>query len=277
MVRKMQGDFAFVQSGQLQYLEIPAFAATGLVSHGFSTRLGGVSTGVYSTLNLGLSKNDRRENVLENRRRFLHALGLDPVNLVAAQQAHGTRVAVVTGQERGKGGRDVRTEIPSTDALITDERGIILSAYFADCVPLFFLDPQRPAIGLAHAGWKGTVATIARKTLARMEQEYGTEPSRCMVGIGPSIGPCCYEVDKRVLEPLAAAFPYWRELVIPRGTGKWHLDLWETNRRQLLDIGVQEENIYISRLCTACNEKLFFSYRAHNKNTGSLAAVMALK
>jgi len=273
----MQGDFAFVQWGDLQYLEIPAFAATGLVSHGFSTRLGGVSSGVYATLNLGLKKEDRRENVLENRRRFLQALGLDLADLVAPQQVHGSRVAVVTAGDRGRGGREIDTEIPATDALITAERGVILSAYFADCVPLFFLDPQRPAIGLAHAGWKGTVAAIARKTLARMGEVFGTEPARCLVGIGPSIGPCCYEVDQGVLGPLAAAFPYWRELVSFRGGGKGHLDLWETNRRQLVEMGVKEENIYVSRLCTACNEKLFFSYRAHKKNTGSLAAVLALK
>lgn len=273
----MQGDFAFVQLGDLQYLKIPAFAATGLVSHGFSTRLGGVSTGIYASLNLGLSKDDRRENVLENRRRFLQALGLDLADLVAAQQVHGTRVAVVTARDRGRGGRDSATEIPSTDALITAERGIALSAYFADCVPLFFLDPQGPAISLAHAGWKGTVAAIGQKTLARMGEEFGTEPSRCLVAIGPSIGPCCYEVDGPVLEALAAAFPYWRELVTLKGGGKGQLDLWETNRRQLMEMGVKEENIYISRLCTACNERLFFSYRAHNKRTGSLAAVMSLK
>lgn len=273
----MGKSFELIESGELQYLTIPAFTATGLVTHAFSTRNGGVSTGVYATLNLGLGKNDQRKNVLENRRRFLHALGLELTSLVAGRQNHGTGVAVVTEGDRGRGMDNYAKGLPGTDALVTNRRGMVLSIYFADCVPLLFLDPVGRAIGIAHAGWKGTIASIGRKTLWYMQREYGTEASQCLAAIGPSIGPCCYEVGQRVIGPLRKAFPDWSAYVVPIGGGKYHLNLWELNRRQLLSAGFREENVFVSNLCTACRGKLFFSYRAQGGSTGSLAAVIALK
>jgi len=273
----MRGNFELIKSGELQYLTIPAFTATGLVTHAISTRKGGVSTGDYSTLNLGLGKNDGRKNVLENRRRFLQALDLDLALLVAGRQNHGSRVAVVTEKERGRGNCSYDKGLPGIDAMVTDRQGVVLSIYFADCVPLLFLDPLGRAIGVAHAGWRGTLAGIGPKTLACMQREYGTEVPHCLAGIGPSIGPCCYEVGQQVLGPLRRFFPDWRTYVVPIGGGKYYLDLWELNRQQLLAAGVREKNIFIGNLCTACNEKMFFSYRAHGGHTGSLAAVLTLK
>ncbi|NLJ34390.1 MAG: peptidoglycan editing factor PgeF [Firmicutes bacterium] len=274
----MKDTFEFTQRRGLEYLTIPAFGATGLVDHAFSTRKGGVSSGAYSSLNLGFGKKDGRENVLENRRRFLQALNLLPSSLVAGKQVHGTGIAVVTEKHRGRGSYSHGDGLPGTDALITNKKGLVLSTYFADCVPLLFLDPVRRVIGTAHAGWKGSIAAIGPKTLARMEGAYATEASHCLVGIGPSIGPCCYEVGKEVLDPLKEVFPTdWYLYVVPGGKGKFHLNLWELNRQQLLAAGVRDKNIFLSSLCTFCHRDTFFSYRAQGGNTGSLSAVIALK
>lgn len=273
----MGRDFELIRGREVQYYIIPAFAATGLVTHAFSTRQGGVSTGIYSSLNLGFRKDELRENVLENRRRFLQALELNLASLVTGRQIHGTRVAVVTEKDQGRGNCCYDGGLPMTDAMVTNKPGIILSTYFADCVPLLFLDPLVGAIGIAHAGWKGTVAGIGQKTLACMEREYGTRASRCLIGIGPSIGPCCYEVGQQVLKPLQRAFSDWYKYVTTAGRGKWYLNLWELNRQQLLSVGAQNENIFLSNTCTACNAGMFFSYRAHRGSTGSLAAVISLK
>jgi YfiH family protein len=272
----MEKKIADTQNGKYPYLTFPALERTGLVIHAFSTKHGGVSEGPCATMNLSW-KNDSRENVIENRRRFLKALGLELESLVAGQQVHGTNVAVVTKSDRGRGSVSYGEALPATDALITASSEVTLSAYFADCVPLFFFDPMQRVIGLAHAGWRGTIGKIGQRTIKTMEKEFGVNPIHCLVGIGPSIGPCCYEVDQQVITSLAKVFPYWTELVIPQGQGKWRLNLWETNRRQLLDIGVKAENIFCSSLCTSCTSELFFSYRAHAKKTGALAAIIALR
>lgn len=257
---------------------IPAFTATGLVVHGFTTRSGGVSTGSYESLNLGLHVGDEEDAVLKNRRILCSALGIKFEHIVAGQQVHGDNVKIVTKQHLGCGSKSLADALPAVDALITNSAGIPLTSYYADCVPLFFLDPLNKAVGLAHAGWKGTVKKIGSKTVRCMKAKFGSRPEELLVGIGPSIGPCCYAVDSKVIDQVAESFPgSWKELVKDCGGGQWMLNLWEANRRALLDEGVLESNITVAKLCTSCNKEDFFSYRASGGCTGRMASIIMLK
>lgn len=268
-------DFELRKKGSLEYLVIPAFEKTGLVRHAFSTRRGGVSPKPYDTLNLGLKKNDNRQRVMNNYTIFCEALNIDIKNLVASDQVHGDEVLRVFEEDRGKG-ITRETDITGKDALITDCRNVALITYYADCVPLFFLDTKTPAIGLAHSGWRGTVKKIGEKTVKAMKNAFGTEPENLMAAIGPCIKKCCYEVDEPVIKELQKSFSYWEELVQEKGDGHWMLDLTEANRRLLLESGLKAENIYYNTYCTSCHHDLFFSHRADQGKTGSLAAVMEL-
>jgi len=273
----MKAAFTEKEHNGVVYYTIPLFEETGLVAHGFSTRLGGVSQGAFTSLNLGTHVGDRLEAVMENRRRLCTVLGMNALQIVAAKQVHGDHVHVAAAADCGRGALAYESALEDTDALVTNEPGVPLSTYYADCVPVYFLDPVQRAIGLAHAGWKGTVLQIGRKTLEKMSREFGTKPEDCLVGIAPSIGPCCYEVDERVVEKVKRSFAFWSELVKPQGQGKWRLDLWEANRRQLMEAGVNERNIAVAALCTSCRNGLFFSYRVDGGITGRLGAYLMLK
>ncbi|MGI6604551.1 MAG: peptidoglycan editing factor PgeF [bacterium] len=269
-------NFTRREEGELVYYAADGLESTGLVRHGFSTRHGGVSRDALASLNLGF-KNDEVSSVLENRRRFLTALGLDPARLVTGQQVHGTVVAEVTARDVGRGALRWEDGFPATDALVTSLSGVPIAVATADCVPILYLDPVKKAIGAAHAGWRGSVRGIAQAVVTKLRECYGSNPEDILAAIGPSIGPCCYEVDERVMIPLQDNFPFWRRVVEPRGDGHWFLNLWELNRRVLVAAGVLERNIAVGELCTSCQVLDFFSYRAEKGFTGSLAAVIALK
>ncbi|SHE56411.1 peptidoglycan editing factor PgeF [Desulforamulus putei] len=272
----MQG-IRIEQKGDLQYLQFDAFARSGRITHGFTTRRGGFSAFPYHNLNMALHVGDRPDHVRANRAVACAALGINPADLVAAVQVHGSRVEVVGPQHRGRGAVDYSTAIPDTDALITNTPGLPLSSYYADCVPILLYDPVRTCIGLAHAGWRGTVQGIAGAAVAKMREVYGCDAGDILAGIGPSIGPCCYQVDVPVQQALAKVFSYWEELLKPVGPDRWLLDLWETNRRVLMDAGVKAENITVARLCTACRTDLFFSYRMEQGKTGRMASLIMIK
>lgn len=244
------------------------------IKHGISTRLGGVSKEPFASLNLGLHTGDEADKVKTNRRRFTAAVGVDLLAVTTAEQIHGDKVFSVRQEHAGLGSEEYSQAIKGVDALITNVPGIPLMLFFADCVPVVIADPVRRAIGISHAGWKGTVAEIAVKTVKTMAAEYGTNPSDCRAGIGPSVGQCCYEVDETVINRLKA-FTYWPELVTPQGN-RWRLNLWEANRRQLLDAGLKKENVVVSEVCTSCNTELFFSYRAENGCTGRIGTTISL-
>lgn len=244
------------------------------IKHGVATRIGGVSDAPYHSLNLGLRVGDDISKVASNRKKLYEAIGIDPATVVSGQQRHGDNVAIITKKDMGKGSMKY-DGIQNTDALITNVHGVSLMVFFADCVPVLFVDPKRKAIGACHAGWRGTVAKIAAKTLMAMQQNFGTEPDDCLVGIGPSIGKCCYEIDDTVISHYKKVFGWWEEVVVPIGN-KWRLDLWKTNHRQLVDMGVDSKNIISSNICTSCNTSLFYSYRAEHGRTGVLAALITL-
>lgn len=263
--------------GLLKYLEFTALAGDGAITHGFTTRQGGVSLPPYTSLNLALHVGDLPENVLANRAVACQALGIEPAKLVAAVQVHGCRVQVVEEQHCGRGALEYSTAFSDTDALVTNLPGVPLSSYYADCVPILFYDPVTLSVGLAHAGWRGTVQRIAGETVAKMSEAFGCKSGDILAGIGPSIGPCCYQVDLPVQKALAANFTYWTELLEPIGPERWKLNLWKTNRRALIDAGLSPQNITIASLCTACNNDLFFSYRAEQGKTGRMTSFIMIK
>ena len=250
------------------------FSALGL-KHGVSARLGGISNEPFTSLNLALHVGDDPDTVRTNRQLYCQALDIPATALVTAEQIHGDSIHLVTAQDCGRGAANYQDALPQTDALITQVPGIPLMLFFADCVPVLIFDPVQRAIAVVHAGWKGTVALLARKTILAMQRYCQTQPEDCLVGIAPSIGPCCYEVDDPVIERLKASFIHWEPLLEKEETRR-KLNLWEANRQQLREIGVKDENIINSQVCTACNSSLFFSYRKGQGKTGRLAAFIML-
>ena len=252
-----------------------------LVTHAVSTRIDGLSKPPFDSLNLALHVGDEPENVIANRKKFVQSLGFKLSDIVTPNQVHGEKIFRVDENYRGCGCKNYADSIPETDALITNVPKLPLMLCFADCVPIFFVDVENRAIGLAHGGWRGTFKKIAAKTLLKMGDEFGTRPENCLIGIAPSIGACCYEVGGEVLDKCKIAFPKNVDELLIERDGKIFLDLWRANVVQLLEIGACEENIDVANECTCCNDGWYFSYRAaHKKNldrTGRIAALIALK
>jgi len=223
--------------------------------HGISTRKGGVSGDPFTSLNLGLNTADSKDHVQENRRLFLKSAALSRNKLSIPQQVHGDHVKCVS--EPG-----FQSE---TDAIITNSRDIILTVQVADCLPIYLYDPENRCIGLVHAGWRGSAVKIVSKTLHKMQITFKTEPENIQAFLGPSIGPCCYEVGPEIIVKFST-----------KSINNGNLDLWRCNSEQLIEAGVNHHNIIISRLCTVCHPDLFFSHRASGGNTGRMIAYLGL-
>ena len=252
-----------------------------LVTHAISTRFGGVSQSPFDSLNLALHVGDNPADVIANRKRFMQSSGFGIADIVTPNQVHGDKIFRVDENYRGCGCENYADSIPETDSLITNVPELPLMLCFADCVPIFFVDVENRAVGLAHGGWKGTLKKIAAKTLLTMSDEFGTRPQACLIGIAPSIGSCCYEIGGEVVDKCKAAFPKNHDELLIERDGKIFLDLWRANVLQLLEVGVPEKNIDVANECTCCQSKWYFSYRAAQKNhvdrTGRIAALIALK
>ena len=239
--------------------------AEGLI-HAVLTRIGGVSQGSYATLNLGHTVGDDLAAVEENHRRALGVLGLEPGQVVSPYQVHGARVGVVERAHLG-------TVQPATDALVTSVPAVPLLMRFADCAPVLFLDPVRRVVGIAHAGWRSVVAGVVEVTVRTMTERLGCDPADLWAGIGPTIGPCCYEVGPEIAVAVEAACPPGAG-VVRDGDGRPHLDLPAAVQAQLRAAGV--EQIEDAGLCTACHVDEFFSHRAEHGRTGRFGIVMGL-
>lgn len=267
----------FHRSGEVCYLTFPSFDAVPFVRNAFSTRLGGISKNQFAAMNLGLSCGDERENVLENYRLFCTAAGFDVSTLVSSAQDHHTFIRRVGRENLGTGVFRPK-DMASVDGLVTNEPGVTLVTHYADCVPVFLLDPKCRAIGLVHSGWRGTAAKIAAIAVETMRREFGTYPGDLLAGVGPSIGPCCFEVDAPVRDEFAKLTELRpREFIREDGGGKYHIDLWEANRRILTQAGVPETNVTVAGICTRCNSDWLFSHRATGGKRGSLAAFLSLR
>lgn len=262
---------------ELPLLHFPLLEETGIVEHCFTTRAGGVSEGMFSTLNLSFTRGDEPAAVMENYRRLAQVFQKTPEDFVCTDQTHTTNVLRVGQQQRGYG---VTKAKPYTDidGLITNEPGVILSTFYADCVPLYFVDPAHKAIGLSHSGWRGTVDRMGEKTLEAMRDAFGTNPSDVIAAIGPSICQDCYEVSEDVAERFYDAFAgHGEEILMEKGNGKYQLDLWKANEIVMLEAGVLPEHLAVTNICTCCNPMQLFSHRASQGKRGNLGAFLMLK
>ncbi|SEU30942.1 conserved hypothetical protein [Lacrimispora sphenoides] len=262
---------------KVPYLSFPILERTGLVKQGFSTKLGGVSQGKYATMNFTFTRGDNRSHVMENYRRMGKALGVDMERMVLSYQTHTTNVRLVTEEDAGKGIVKER-DYEDVDGLITNVPGITLVTFYADCVPLYFLDPIHQAIGLSHSGWRGTVKRMGEVTVKKMEEAFGTKAEDVIACIGPSICKECYEVGGEVAQEFMKGFDkkYWSDILSEKKDGKYMLDLWRANEIVLLESGIKQENIQVTDICTHCNSDLLFSHRTTGNERGNLAAFLGI-
>jgi YfiH family protein len=247
------------------YLTFESFAG---LPHGVFTRRGGVSPAPWASLNVGGSVGDDIANVRENRVRSFRALDRDPASIHDVWLVHGTDVVYAEAP------RDLSEKAPYADILFTDNPKVTLYMRFGDCVPLLFHDPKKGVVGLAHAGWLGTVRGVARVAVQAMTQRYGTDPRDVRAAIGPAIGPDHYEVGDDVVQQVRTAFGSQAEsLLVPHGE-RFHLDLWSANRLKLEQAGVG--SVEVCEVCTACHLDDWFSHRAEKGKTGRFGAILAL-
>ena len=279
----------------VEYLSFPALEEIPWIKHVFSTRFGGVSKEEFSTMNFSFVRGDDSNAVLENYRRIGEVFGGDCESFVTTDQTHTTNIRVVGIEDAGKGVITPR-DYTDIDGLITKESGLILSCFFADCVPLYFVDVKKKVIGLAHSGWRGTVEGMGACMIKRMNEEFGCEPADIIAGIGPSICQDCYEISEEVASRFREGF--WQEKAMqtyctelydsgkyPRSAyllpgkieGKWQLDLWLANYAVLRSAGIPMENISITDVCTCCNAPYLFSHRATGGKRGNLGAFLMIK
>lgn len=250
----------------------PLLEETGIVKHGFSTKLGGVSKGDCATMNISTTRGDDPEAVNENRRRLARALDVEECKMVYTQQTHTTNVAVVNESDYGR-------VLPETDGMITNVPGLCLVTFYADCVPLYFVDPVKQVIGLSHSGWRGTVHKMAVATVRKMRETYGCDPADIRAVVGPSICQECYEVSEDVIDEFRANYRKedWDSLYYKKENGKYQLNLWRANEINLLDAGIRKDHMAVTNLCTCCNHELLFSHRYTKGKRGNLSAFLALK
>jgi len=256
----------FEDLGGLRVFRFESLASPGIV-HGVFTRRGGVSPAPWSSLNLGAMVGDDLARVRENRRLALEALGRTSESVFDVWQVHSAEV-ILAAAPRGD------APLQQADAMLTDRAEVTLMMRFADCVPILLFDPERRAIGIVHAGWKGTLLKAPAAAVKAMVERYGCHPADIVAGLGPSIGPCHYAVGPEVVAQTRAAFPSVEELLL-RVNGGHHLDLWAANARALREVGV--EQLETSRLCTACRTDEFFSHRGEKGKTGRFGALIALR
>lgn len=253
------------------YLTFPKLEKRGVV-HGFSTRLGGVSEGIFASMNLSYQRGDKKEAVDENYRRIGKMIGFEPEQLVFSNQVHDTKIKIVTKE-------DCQKVMTGMDGLMTDEEGICLVTLYADCVPLFFYDPVKEVVAISHSGWKGTRHRMGKVTIEKMKEVYGSRAEDIIVAIGPSICQDCYEISEDVAMEFKEEFPaqWYHAFMIEKGNGKYQLDLWKVNELILLEAGIQKEHLDITDVCTCCNPDLLFSHRASKGKRGNLAGFIMKK
>lgn len=265
-----------VTDGNLKYIEFECLNQyRDVLVHCMSTRIGGFSTGECSSLNLGFKKNDSRDSVERNFKLLCESVGFDPGSLVLTDQVHETFVRNVDTNDMGKGFFR-ESDLSGTDGLLTQAEGVTMVTFHADCIPLFLFEPGVRAAALLHSGWRGTLKGIASEAMKKLSVIPGFMPERLIAVVGPSIGSCCFEVGEEVCSLFRSKYgdsSFFTSLQ----DGKWKLDLPGLLKAELVEMGMQEDNVHISGICTKCRNDLFFSHRGDNGRTGSLAAFMQLK
>jgi polyphenol oxidase len=263
--------FTLRKHGELQVLVCDPIEDAGF-KNGFSTRSGGVSPLPANALDLGNFRKDEQAYVIENRLRFLHALGADEWPIITAKQIHSASVRRVLDARE-----NARREQPVCDALMSDIERVLLAVQTADCLPIILADERTGAFAAVHAGWRGTLAGIVARTVEQMQMSYDTQGADLRAAFGPAIASCCFEVGPEVPAQFREKYPYADELISQRQeNGKAHLDLSYANRRQLIDCGVQVDSIYDCGFCTVCRNDLFFSYRRENGSEKPVGRLMGV-
>ena len=248
------------------------------IYHFVSGRTGGFSNPPYDSLNLAFHVGDDPQKVHKNRQLLASTLDISLNNFTFGKQIHGSIVKIITEKLRGSGALEQQTAIEATDALVTNIPNICLIILVADCVPILFLDPKKNVIGAAHAGWRGTVKGVVQNTVKTFLERFGSSPKDIIVGIGPSIGPCCYEVGPEVITQVEDTFSSKKGYIDNKTPdGKGYLNLWEANKTLLGEMGIPENNIESARTCTHCNHNSFFSHRYQKKGAGRFGTGIMLK
>ena len=245
----------------LPFFEVPEIKQLGWASHGFLTRRGGLSPSPYHTLNLGSTNGDLPENVSKNKDLIAAAFGFDLSRLVQLQQMHQDRILIL------KTSHDPLPADLRYDAVITDCPNRVLSIKTADCIPIFIVDREKKILAAVHAGREGTARHITGKVLKQMRSEFGSVPQDLLIALGPAIGPRCYEIEERVFQQ------EWAPFSTPAGPGKWRVDLFNINIAQMVEGGIEEEQIWHIDLCTHCHNDLFFSYRREGQTGRQLSFI----
>lgn len=270
------------RSGEVEFLTFPGLSEISCIKHLFSTRLGGVSEGIYTSMNLSFTRGDEDEKVFENFDRIARVLKVSREQFVLSHQTHTDNIRIVTKEDAGCGlTRPISYE--NVDGLVTGEKGLVLSTFYADCVPIYLVDPVKEVIGLCHSGWKGTVKEISAKTVWIMQKEFGCDPADIRGAVAPSICQDCYEVSEDVVEAIRKTFsqPDYKvecekELFYEKPNGKYQLNLWRACEMTLLKAGLRPEHIEVTDICTCCNPDYLFSHRASMGKRGNLGAFLML-
>lgn len=263
-------------NNEVMYLTFPALEEYPEIIHAMSTREGGVSTGYFSSMNLGVKTDDDKNNIAKNYELFSQAIGISSDSIALGDLTHGDNVHVATIEDKGSG-ITKPFNYTDVDALITNVPGVNIAVTIADCVPVYFYDPVNKAVGIAHSGWKGTANEISDKVVEAMKANYGTRPEDLICGIGASIGMCCYEVSRDVVEEFLE-FDYLDDACIfDKENGKYDMDLSRIIFGTLAYAGVDPDNIHISGMCTCCNSDILFSHRASHGKRGTMLAVIGIR
>ncbi len=276
VIRKSNAKTHMVQNkyGEMEYLTFPGLSEISCIRHLFTTRLGGVSEGIYESMNLSFTRGDKEERVCENFDRIARVLEVSREQFVLSHQTHTDHIRIVTGKDAGCG-LTKPLAYENVDGLITREKGLVLSTFYADCVPVYLVDPVKEVIGLCHSGWKGTVKEISKKTVEKMQEEFGCNPEDIHGAIAPSICQDCYEVSEDVIMEIEKTFGRSR-LFYKKTEDKYQLNLWHACELSLLKAGLKPEHIEITDICTCCNPDYLFSHRASMGKRGNLGAFLML-
>ncbi len=267
----------------VEYLTFPMLDQIPCIKHIFSTRLGGVSEGMFSSMNLSYTRGDRKTAVDENFHKIADIFDVNKEQFVCSDQTHTTNIRIVTKEDAGKGVTRKR-DFSNIDGLITKEKGLVLSTFYADCVPLYFVDPIEEVIALSHSGWKGTVGKIGKITVDKMVEHFGCKRENILAAIGPSICKECYEVSADVIEEVQKTVlemeckqDMIRQIAEEKSNHKFQLDLWKLNWFILTSAGILPEHIQVTDICTCHNPDYLFSHRASEGKRGNLGAFLMLR
>ena len=264
--------------GYISFLTFSIFQGLPLKA-AVSCRKGGVSRPPFTSLNMGLHVGDRVEDVLENRKRYCRALGLDEGLLINCRQVHGTHIEEVSEEDRGRGAFSLDTALPDTDGLITSSPDVPLTMNYADCTPLFFYDPVRKVCALSHGGWRGTAGDIAGKTVSLMVERFHSRREDILGAIGPAIGLMDFEVGKEVIDAMRPLFSRaeWPSLFREKGNGKYLFGLAKANHYLMRKAGLLENHIEDCHISTWTHNDFFYSYRKEKGKTGRHMAVLMME